>query len=66
MTNIIGTQNVISAAVDLGVERFVTLSTDKAVKPVNVMGMSKAIQERLVIAANHSLNNQGTAACCVR
>ena len=66
MTNIIGTQNVIATAVDLGVERFVTLSTDKAVKPVNVMGMSKAIQERLVIAANHSLNNHGTAACCVR
>lgn len=66
MTNIIGTQNVIATAVDLGVERFVTVSTDKAVKPVNVMGMSKAIQERLVIAANRSVNNQGTVACCVR
>lgn len=66
MTNIIGTQNVIATAVDLGVERFVTLSTDKAVKPVNVMGMSKAIQERLVIAANRNVNNQGTVACCVR
>ena len=66
MTNIIGTQNVIATAVDLGVERFVTLSTDKAVKPVNVMGMSKAIQERLVIAANRTVNNQGTVACCVR
>lgn len=66
MTNIIGTQNVISTAVDLGVERFVTLSTDKAVKPVNVMGMSKAIQERLVIAANRMVSNHGTLACCVR
>ena len=66
MTNIIGTQNVISAALDSGVERFVTLSTDKAVKPVNVMGMSKAIQERLVIAANHAPNNHGTVTCCVR
>jgi UDP-N-acetylglucosamine 4,6-dehydratase len=66
MTNIIGTQNVIATAVDLGVERFVTVSTDKAVKPVNVMGMTKAIQERLVIAANRSVNNQGTLACCVR
>src|SRR5579862_2246066 len=66
MTNIIGTQNVIATAVDLGVERFVTVSTDKAVKPVNVMGMTKAIQERLVIAANRNVNNQGTVACCVR
>jgi UDP-N-acetylglucosamine 4,6-dehydratase len=66
MTNIIGTQHVIATAVDLGVERFVTLSTDKAVKPVNVMGMSKAIQERLVIAANRTVNNHGTMACCVR
>lgn len=66
MTNIIGTQNVIATAVDLEVERFVTVSTDKAVKPVNVMGMSKAIQERLVIAANRTVNNRGTIACCVR
>lgn len=66
MTNIIGTQNVIATALDLGVERFVTVSTDKAVKPVNVMGMSKAIQERLVIAANRTVNNHGTLACCVR
>ena len=55
MTNIIGTQNVITAALDLGVERLVTVSTDKAVKPVNVMGMTKAIQERLVIAANRAV-----------
>jgi UDP-N-acetylglucosamine 4,6-dehydratase/5-epimerase len=66
LTNIIGTQNVITTAVDLGIERFVTLSTDKAVKPVNVMGMSKAIQERLVIAANRTANNEGTVTCCVR
>jgi UDP-glucose 4-epimerase len=66
MTNIIGTQNVISAAVELGVQRLVTLSTDKAVKPVNVMGMSKAIQERLVVSANHAANGKGILACCVR
>jgi UDP-N-acetylglucosamine 4,6-dehydratase/5-epimerase len=66
MTNIIGTQNVIAMALDLGVERFVTVSTDKAVKPVNVMGMTKAIQERLVIAANRTVNNHGMSACCVR
>lgn len=66
MTNIIGTQNVITAALELGVQRLVTLSTDKAVKPVNVMGMTKAIQERLVISANHAANGNGTLACCVR
>jgi UDP-glucose 4-epimerase len=66
MTNVIGTQNVISTALDLGVERLITVSTDKAVKPVNVMGMTKAIQERLVIAANRVPNNHGTTACCVR
>ena len=65
MTNVIGTQNVIAAAVDLGVARLVTVSTDKAVKPVNVMGMSKAIQERLVISANRAARS-GTLGCCVR
>jgi FlaA1/EpsC-like NDP-sugar epimerase len=55
MTNIIGTQNVISAAVELGVQRLVTLSTDKAVKPVNVMGMTKSIQERIFARANLEL-----------
>lgn len=66
MTNVIGTQHVITAALELGVERLVTLSTDKAVKPVNVMGMTKAIHERLVISANHAANGHGTLACCVR
>jgi UDP-glucose 4-epimerase len=66
MTNIIGTQNVIAAALDMGVKRLVTVSTDKAVKPVNVMGMTKAIQERLFISANHAANGNGTLACCVR
>jgi UDP-glucose 4-epimerase len=66
MTNIIGTQNVIASALELGVQRLVTVSTDKAVKPVNVMGMTKAVQERLVNAANRVSNNRGTIACCVR
>jgi UDP-glucose 4-epimerase len=65
-TNIVGTQNVIASAVELGVERLVTVSTDKAVKPVNVMGMSKAIQERLVISANRTARGSGTIGCCVR
>jgi UDP-N-acetylglucosamine 4,6-dehydratase/5-epimerase len=66
MTNVIGTQHVITAALEMGVERLVTLSTDKAVKPVNVMGMTKAIQERMVVSANHAPNVHGTLACCVR
>jgi UDP-glucose 4-epimerase len=66
MTNIIGAQNVVTAALDLGVERMVTVSTDKAVKPVNVMGMTKAIQERLVIASNQLVGNRSTIGCCVR
>jgi UDP-N-acetylglucosamine 4,6-dehydratase/5-epimerase len=66
MTNVVGTENVIATAVDLGIERLVTLSTDKAVKPVNVMGMTKGIQERLVISANRMVGNHGTLACCVR
>jgi UDP-glucose 4-epimerase len=66
MTNILGTQNVITAALDLGVERLVTVSTDKAVKPVNVMGMTKAIQERLIIASNRLVGKRNTLACCVR
>jgi UDP-glucose 4-epimerase len=66
MTNVIGTQNVATAALDLGVERLVTVSTDKAVKPVNVMGMTKAIQERIVVAANRAARNNGMTACCVR
>lgn len=65
-TNISGVQNVIDAAVEFSVERFVTVSTDKAVKPVNVMGMTKAVQERLVIAANRLPANRGTRFSCVR
>jgi len=65
-TNIIGVNNIIRASLKAKVEKVVTISTDKAVKPVNVMGMSKAIQERLIISANHSPANQGTKLCVVR
>lgn len=51
-TNIIGTRNVIETAKDYGIGRFLAISTDKAVQPVNVMGMTKAIMERLVLASN--------------
>ncbi len=65
-TNVLGAQNLIDAAIANGVERVVAVSTDKAVKPVNVMGMTKALQERLIINANRALDNRGTKFCCVR
>ncbi len=65
-TNLIGAQNLIGAAIANNVERVVAVSTDKAVKPVNVMGMTKAIQERLIINANQLSHNQKTRFCCVR
>ena len=52
-TNIIGSQNVIQACIDLNVERVIALSTDKAVHPVNLYGKTKAVMENLFIAANH-------------
>lgn len=51
-TNSLGAYNVINAAIDNGVERVVVLSTDKAVYPINVMGMTKALMERIMIAAS--------------
>jgi UDP-glucose 4-epimerase len=65
-TNVIGAQNLINAAIDAHVERVVAVSTDKAVKPVNVMGMTKALQERLIVNANRAPHNRGTRFCCVR
>ena len=65
-TNINGVNNVITSALEAKVKKFITVSTDKAVKPVNVMGMSKALQEKLTTNANHSVSNNGTKFCCVR
>lgn len=65
-TNVIGAQNVVDAALRNKLERFVMVSTDKAVKPVNVMGMTKALQERIVLKGNQSRMNQGTRFACVR
>lgn len=64
MTNIIGAENVRRAAAEAGVEALIAISTDKAAKPVNVMGMTKAIQERIMLAsANMKLD---TRFLCVR
>jgi UDP-N-acetylglucosamine 4,6-dehydratase len=64
MTNIIGAHNVRRAAIEAGVHTVVSISTDKAVKPVNVMGMTKAIQERIML--DPSYNGHETKFVCVR
>jgi len=61
-TNIIGTQNVCEVAQEFGVDRVIDVSTDKAVAPMNLYGMTKAVGERLVIAANGA----GTKYICIR
>lgn len=63
-TNIIGANNVRRAALEAGVKTVVSISTDKAVKPVNVMGMTKAIQERIMLDPTYSDGN--TKFLCVR
>jgi UDP-N-acetylglucosamine 4,6-dehydratase/5-epimerase len=65
-TNVLGVENVMQSALKHNVERMVTISTDKAVKPVNVMGMTKALQERLVLNGNLLHTNKGTKLACVR
>jgi UDP-glucose 4-epimerase len=63
-TNIIGANNIRRAAIEAGVQTLVSISTDKAVKPVNVMGMTKAIQERIILDPTYS--NGKTKFLCVR
>ncbi len=65
-TNILGVGNVVQGALGHGVERVISISTDKAVKPVNVMGMTKALQERIVLNGNLLRANRGTKLACVR
>lgn len=65
-TNVLGTENVLNAAIACGVERVIALSTDKAVYPINAMGMSKAMMEKLVIAKSRFVPAQKTTLCCTR
>ena len=65
-TNTLGAENVMNAAVAHGVERLVVLSTDKAVYPINAMGMSKALMEKLMIAKARLIGDQGTVLCGTR
>lgn len=63
-TNIVGAYNVVKAAVARKVKNVVAISTDKAVKPVNAMGMTKALQEKIILSDD--LTKDGTKFCCVR
>ncbi len=65
-TNIIGTQNVLDVALDRDVEKVIFVSTDKAVNPINVMGATKLLAERLTISANHYTGDKETVFSCVR
>jgi len=66
-TNIVGTDNVLHAAIDAGVKRVVCLSTDKAAYPINAMGISKAMMERVIYAnARMAAEGGGTTICCTR
>jgi len=64
-TNVIGTMNVVEAAIDCGVEKVVFLSTDKAVNPINLYGATKLTAEKIITAANAYSGNK-TKFCCVR
>lgn len=65
-TNVLGTANVLDAAVAAGVRRVVCLSTDKAVYPINAMGISKAMMEKVMVAASRNLDGTGTVICGTR
>jgi len=65
-TNVIGTENVLNAAIANGVKRVVVLSTDKAVYPINAMGISKALAEKVVVAKSRNIPESGPVVCCTR
>lgn len=65
-TNVIGTENVLEAAIQNRVKRIVCLSTDKAVYPINAMGISKAMMEKVIVAKSRNLDNLDTVICCTR
>ena len=65
-TNVLGTENVLEAAIGAGVQRVVCLSTDKAVYPINAMGISKAMMEKVMVAASRNLEGTRTVICGTR
>ncbi|MBR3593581.1 MAG: polysaccharide biosynthesis protein [Clostridia bacterium] len=65
-TNVLGTDNVLTAAIDEGVKTVICLSTDKAAYPVNAMGTSKAMMEKVVVAKSRTVSPEKTKICCTR
>ncbi|TEB08221.1 UDP-glucose 4-epimerase [Pelotomaculum schinkii] len=65
-TNIIGTDNVLNAAIAYGVKKVICLSTDKAVYPINAMGISKAMLEKVTVAKSRTVDPEKTTICCTR
>ena len=65
-TNVLGTENVLSAAIDAGVRAVICLSTDKAAYPVNAMGTSKAMMEKVTVAKSRTVSPEKTKICCTR
>ena len=65
-TNVLGTENVLNAAIEAGVRNVVCLSTDKAAYPVNAMGTSKAMMEKVIVAKSRTVPAEKTKICCTR
>lgn len=65
-TNVIGSENVLTAAIDAGVKNIVCLSTDKAAYPVNAMGTSKAMMEKVIVAKSRTVDKDKTKISCTR
>lgn len=65
-TNVLGTDNVLTAAIEYGVSKIICLSTDKAAYPINAMGTSKAMMEKVVVAKSRTVDPKKTQICCTR
>lgn len=65
-TNVLGTENVLTAAIEEGVRKVICLSTDKAAYPVNAMGTSKAMMEKVIVAKSRTVSPEKTEICCTR
>ena len=65
-TNVLGTENVLTAAIEADVQNIVCLSTDKAAYPVNAMGTSKAMMEKVIVAKSRTVKPEKTKICCTR
>lgn len=65
-TNVLGTDNVLTAAVEMSVKKVICLSTDKAAYPINAMGISKAMMEKVLVAKARTVDPERTLICCAR